>query len=213
MWTGFEVELAKEVCAAAKINCTIVETAWDGMIPALKSKKIDVIWASMSITPEREEQIAFTIPYYNDLAEFIGNKDDKFDFHPGGLKGKTVGVETSTTFATFVRKAYPEAVIKTYDSMDAATADLAAGRIDLVIADAIALEEFLGGEGGKCCENKFMPKDSIFAGGVGGGLRKEDAVLKAKLDAGIRDVYAGGQFEKLEKKYFKFDVGTLSVHK
>src|SRR4051794_21794443 len=51
VWEGFEVDLAKAVCAAGKMDCEIVETAWDGIIPALTSKKIDVIWASMTITP------------------------------------------------------------------------------------------------------------------------------------------------------------------
>ena len=58
VWEGFEVDLAKAVCKAGKMDCEIVETAWDGIIPALTSKKIDVIWASMTITPERSAQIA-----------------------------------------------------------------------------------------------------------------------------------------------------------
>jgi polar amino acid transport system substrate-binding protein len=207
-WVGFEVDLAGMVCKAAKLDCNIVATAWDGIIPALTSKKIDVIWASMTITPERSQQIAFTIPYYNTPAEFIANKDDKFEFAPGSLKGKSVGVQTSTIHAQYMQKAYPEADIKTYGTQDAADADLAAGRLDLVLADAAALDDFLAGKDGACCDVKTFPKDPIFEGGVGGGLRKEDTDLKAKLDEGIKAVYASGDYATLEKKYFKYEVGT-----
>jgi polar amino acid transport system substrate-binding protein len=207
-WVGFEVDLANMVCKAAKLDCEIVATAWDGIIPALTSKKIDVIWASMTITPERSAQIAFTIPYYNTPAEFIANKDDKFEFTPEGLKGKSIGVQTSTIHAQYVQKTYPDANIKTYGTQDAANADLAAGRLDLVLADAAALDDFLAGKDGQCCDVKTFPKDPIFEGGVGGGLRKEDTDLKAKLDAGIKAVYASGDYATLEKKYFKYEVGT-----
>ncbi|MDQ0393974.1 transporter substrate-binding domain-containing protein [Labrys monachus] len=207
-WAGFEVDLARAVCKAAQLDCEIVATAWDGIIPALQSKKIDVIWASMTITPERAQQILFTIPYYNTPAEFIANKDDTFDFSPGGLKGKAIGVQVSTIHATYVQKAYPDANIKTYATQDAANADLAAGRLDLVLADAAALDDFLAGNDGKCCETKNFPKDPIFEGGVGGGVRKEDTALKAKLDTGITAVYKSGEYATIEKKYFKYEVGT-----
>jgi polar amino acid transport system substrate-binding protein len=208
VWEGFEVDLAKAVCKAGNMDCVIVATVWDGIIPALQSKKIDVIWASMSITPEREKQISFTIPYYNAPAEFIGNKNDKFDFSKSGLNGKTVGVESNTTFAQFMQKAYPNATIKLYSTQDGATADLSAGRVDLVIADAIGLDDFLKGGGNECCERKFLPKDPLLDGGMAGGIRKDDNVLKAKFDAGIRAIYASGEFNKIEKKYFKFEVGV-----
>ncbi|SAL68274.1 extracellular solute-binding protein [Caballeronia udeis] len=208
VWEGFEVDLAKAVCKASDIDCVIVSTVWDGIIPALQSKKIDVIWASMSITPEREKKIAFTIPYYNSPAEFIGNKDDKFDFTKNGLKGTTVGVEANTTFAQFMQKAYPSATVRLYNSQDAATADLSAGRVDLVISDAVALDDFIKGGGNACCERKFLPKDPLLDSGMAGGIRKDDSALKAKFDAGIRAIYASGEFNKIEKKYFKFDVGV-----
>ena len=47
---GFEVDLANALCEIMKHNCTIVEQDWDGMIPALTSKKFDAIMAGMSIT-------------------------------------------------------------------------------------------------------------------------------------------------------------------
>ncbi|HEX3064363.1 MAG TPA: transporter substrate-binding domain-containing protein, partial [Dongiaceae bacterium] len=59
-WVGFEIDLMDAVCAQMNAKCSIVEVAWDGIIPALQAKKFDVIWSSMSITDERMKQIDFT---------------------------------------------------------------------------------------------------------------------------------------------------------
>jgi octopine/nopaline transport system substrate-binding protein len=60
---GFEIDLAKDLCKRMKINCTIVEQAWDGIIPSLTAGKYDVIMAGMSIKPKREKIISFSRAY------------------------------------------------------------------------------------------------------------------------------------------------------
>jgi polar amino acid transport system substrate-binding protein len=209
VWEGFEVDLAKAVCKAASLDCEIVETAWDGIIPALTAKKIDVIFASMTITPDREKTIDFSIPYYNTPAEFIAPKGDTVELTPDGLKGKTIGVQTGTIHADYVTKTFSAgSTVKIYNTQDEANSDLAAGRLDVVLADAAALDAFLASEPGSCCEAKGFAKDPIFDGGVGAGVRKDDGELKAKMNAGIAAVYKSGEFDTIQKKYFKYDVGT-----
>ena len=213
-WVGFEVDLMEAVCAAEKLQCEMVGTAWDGIIPSLNAKKIDVIWSSMSITPDRKKVIDFTDKYYQTPAEVIGPKGGSYkikldDF--SGLKGKTVGVQTSTIHANMVEKHFGKVSLKTYDTQDNANADLAAGRIDAVVADSIALEDFLKTDAGKeCCEKKLVIPSAfdptISGDGVGGGLRKSDTELKAKLNDAIKKVRADGTYDKLAKKYFTFDV-------
>ncbi|HXQ40936.1 MAG TPA: transporter substrate-binding domain-containing protein, partial [Candidatus Udaeobacter sp.] len=75
-WVGFEIDLMHAVCDQMKANCVLVETAWDGIIPALQEKKIDVIWSSMSITEERKQKIDFTDRYYKTPAIIIGAKSE-----------------------------------------------------------------------------------------------------------------------------------------
>lgn len=210
VWEGFEIDLAKLLCAEMKQECEIVETAWDGIIPALTSKKIDVIFASMSITEERKQTIAFSISYYNTPAAWAAAKDAAFEYTPEGLAGKTIGVQTGTIHGNFVDKYYKEkSTIKIYNTQDEANSDLAAGRIDVAIADSSALEAFLASEAGTGFEVKaYAPKDPIFGDGVGAGLRKEDTELKAKFDAAIAAIYKSGKFDELQKKYFAYDVGT-----
>ena len=213
-WVGFEVELMQAVCAAEKLDCEMVGTAWDGIIPALNAKKIDVIWSSMSITGERKQVIDFTDKYYNTPSEVIGPKGSSYKISTSdfsGLAGKTVGVQTSTIHANMVEKHFGKVNLKTYDTQDNANADLAAGRVDAVVADSVAMDDFLKSDQGKgCCESKLIiPADydrSISGDGVGGGLRKSDTNLKAKLNEGIQAIRADGTYDKIAKKYFNFDV-------
>src|SRR4249919_3395302 len=74
-WVGWEIELMDAVCRAMNETCSIVETSWDGIIPALQAKQIDVIWNSMSITDKRKEVIDFTDRYYLMPTGVVGRKE------------------------------------------------------------------------------------------------------------------------------------------
>ncbi len=200
-WVGWEVDFMNAVCADIGEKCSIEEVAWDGIIPALQAKKFDAIMSSMSITPERAKTINFSSMYYNSLAVIIGAKGADKDFSPEHLKGKNVGVQVSTTHAAYLAKYYEPkgAVVKTYATQDEANADLAAGRLDYVMADGVALDAFLTSDQGVCCEQKgAVPIDiDILGPGVGFGIRKEDSATLDKLNKGIADLAANGTFDKI----------------
>ncbi|MGR2660704.1 MULTISPECIES: transporter substrate-binding domain-containing protein [Chromobacterium] len=207
-WSGFEVELVRKLCQRLKQNCQITEVSWDGIIPALNSKKIDVIFNSMSITPEREKVIAFSLPYYYTASEFVGPKGQKTVLSPAGLKGKTLGVQSATTNANFLKKYYGAgSAIRYYNTQDELNADLVAGRVDLMLLDALAASDFLGGKDGAGLESKGLaPKDPLFGPGIGAGLRKADVALKQQFDQAILQLRADGSFDAIQKKYFKVNI-------
>jgi polar amino acid transport system substrate-binding protein len=205
-WVGWEIDLMNAVCAKAALECVLTETGWDGIIPALTSKQIDVIWSSMSITEERKQSINFTTWYYNTASAVIGQKDGDKDITPAHLSGKTIGVQVSTTHQKYSEKYFVPAgaTIKTYQTQDEANADLASGRLDYVQADAGALDAFLATEQGTaCCEMKgIVPDDKEVLGeGAGGGIRKEDTELKQKLDDAIHALAKEGEIAKITAKY------------
>ena len=68
---GFEIEYAQALCAEMKAECTLVQQDFDGLIPALQARKVDAIIASMSITEERKQRVAFTNKYYQTPARFV----------------------------------------------------------------------------------------------------------------------------------------------
>ena len=209
-WVGWEIDFINAVCAEEKLDCVITPVAWDGIIPALTTKKIDVIASSMSITDERKKTIDFSDKYYNTPTAIIGPKDKKFGATPDDLKGKVIGVQVSTVHAVYAKKHFTDAAeIKEYQTQDEANNDLAAGRLDAVQADSIALGEFLKSDQGKaCCDLKGMvaPDDEVLGPGVGAGVRKEDTDLKGKINAGIKAIRSNGKYDEISKKYFDFDI-------
>jgi polar amino acid transport system substrate-binding protein len=210
-WSGWEVELRDAVCAEMKVKCVWVEVAWDGIIPALQEKKFDVIWSSMSITDKRKEVIDFTDKYYISPAVWVGSKSDKRTFdpaNPASMDKVIVGAQNATTHAEYMQKYFKEkAEIKLYDTIDSETADLKAGRIDLMMAGGIQIAEWLKTPDGAKYEIKVkLPNDVIFGYGNGAGLRKEDTELKSKLNAAIAAVRASGKYKDITAKYFAFDI-------
>jgi polar amino acid transport system substrate-binding protein len=203
-WVGWEIDLMNAVCKQMNEKCELVEVAWDGIIPALTAKQIDVIWASMSITEERKKTIDFTNMYYNNQTHMIGQKDGDKDISPEHLKGKTIGTQVSTIHERYLQKHFPESEIKTYQTQDEANNDLAAGRLDYVQADGGALDAFLKTEQGQsCCELKGqVPDDPEILGiGAGGGVRKEDTELKEKLNKAISELAKSGEIAKITENY------------
>ena len=209
-WVGWEVDFMEAICAEAKLDCVITPVAWDGIIPALTSKKIDVIIGSMSITEERLKTIDFSDKYYNTPTAIVGPKSEKFDATPDGLAGKIIGVQVSTVHQDYANKYFgPKAAeIKEYQTQDEANQDLAAGRIDAIQADSIALGAFLKSPAGECCETKGNVVDdpAILGAGVGVGIRKGETELKEKINAAIKAIRANGTYDAFSKKYFDFDI-------
>jgi len=207
--TGFEIELGNAICKAMNETCVWTPIAWDGIIPALNSKKIDAIFASMSITAKRMKVINFSDKYYNTPAALVAPKSSSFDGSADSVKGKIVAVQVSTTHADYAKKYFADSAseVKTYQAFDEHNNDLVAGRVDAVVGDSLAFADFLSGDAGKKFEIKALLNDeAVFGKGVGVGLRKSDEDLRAKFNAAIAQVLSDGTYDGIAKKYFDFDI-------
>jgi arginine/ornithine transport system substrate-binding protein len=207
---GFDIDIAKALCKEMGMDCEFKVQDWDGLIPGLLAKKFDAIVASMSITDERKQKVDFTNKYYQTPARFVAKKGAGITVSKEGLKGKTVGVQRATIHENFVRDMFGDAVtIKAYATQDEADMDLVAGRLDLVIADAtVLLGGFLSTDAGKGFE--FVGPSYVdkkwFGEGVGIAVRKGDNELRQKLNKAIDTIRANGVYQKINAKYFDFDV-------
>lgn len=206
--TGFDVDIANALCETMQANCEIVTQEWDGMIPGLLADKYDAIIASMNITEERKKQIAFTAKYYNTPSIFMAARDSGVtDTSPEALAGKVIGVQGSTTQATFLEAKYPDSEIRTYRVVDDASADLASGRIDFVLSDKILLDAWMEAAGDDCCELVGDDiYDPLFGEGKGIGLRKEDTELREAFQKALDAILVDGTYEKINAKYFPFSI-------
>ena len=204
---GFEVELANELCAIMKAECTIVEQDWDGMIPALLMRKFDAIMAGMSITAERQKTITFSQGYADEVASLavmkgsslegidtpkainlsIGGSDVKSALATltTALAGKTIGVQTATIHQNFLESGDVGSVkVRTYKTQDEVNIDLAAGRIDAALAAAVAFTDYAEKSGKDVVLVGPTFAGGAFGNGVGVGIRKGDnSTAQGKKDA------------------------------
>jgi arginine/ornithine transport system substrate-binding protein len=207
---GFDIDIANALCAQMKAECTMVQQDWDGIIPALLARKYDAIIASMSITEERKQKVDFTNKYYQTPARFVRKKGSGLEINADALKGKRVGVQRATIHDSFLTDNYKDIVeIVQYGSQDEAYLDMQSGRVDLLLADSVALQQgFLDSEQGKDYEfvGPSFADPKWFGEGAGIALRKGETELQAKLNAAIEAIRADGTWEEIRKKYFAFDI-------
>jgi polar amino acid transport system substrate-binding protein len=206
---GFDIDIAKALCAEMKAECTFVAQDWDGIIPALLAKKYDAIVASMSITEERKKKVAFTDKYYSTPAKFIVDKKSGIsDVSVAAMKGKTIGAQGSTIHSNFLEDLYKGSTIKLYKTQDEANADLASGRLDAVLADSAVLLEWLKKKEGSCCTftGPGFNDPKYFGVGAGIAVRKGEGELVAAFNKAIAAILKNGTYKKINDKYFPFSV-------
>jgi polar amino acid transport system substrate-binding protein len=208
-WVGWEIEIIDAICTAAELDCVLTPTAWDGIIPALISGRIDAIMASMSITEDRLQSIDFSDPYYNTPTVIVGQRDIEMDSTPEGLAGRVLGVQVSTIHQTYAQTYFEGATeLRTYQTQDEANQDLAAGRIDATQADSLALEDFLNTPEGQCCEMKgaVAMDEAILGLGAGAGVRKGDDELREAINRGIALIIENGVYDEITARYFETSI-------
>lgn len=197
---GFEIDLGNAICEKAGMTCEWLINDWDSIIPNLLAGNYDLIMAGMSITDERLETIDFTQNYFPpDPSKFVAMAGTEIDF--AALSGKRVGVQGGTIQAAYAEENYAaENTVVTFATADQAMADLAAGNLDTILADGAYLEPVVAASSGAIT---FVGEDILIGNGVGGGLRKEDTELKAKLDETLTALKADGTVDELIAKWFE----------
>src|SRR5690606_10339197 len=94
---GFDIDIAKAICEQMSLKCSFSNQPWESLIPGLNLGKFDAIISAMDITEERKKRVDFSNPYFSPTGSFVGRKSANFELTPENLKGKTIGVQKSTT--------------------------------------------------------------------------------------------------------------------
>ncbi len=225
---GFEIDLGNELCKRAKFDCEFVAQDWDGIIPSLVAKKYDVIMAGMNITDKRLETINFSSVYAAGPHGFMVLKSSGIKLPTGeynlstqkadaekaieqiktALKGKVIGTQVSTTNAAFAETYFKGvAEIREYKTTEQHDLDLAAGRVDVLVAAHSAFKATMDTPSGKDMEIVGPAfSGGLLGQGVALGIRKEDTAIKAAFDEAIKSAVADGTVKALSMKWFKVDL-------
>lgn len=193
---GFDIELGKAVARELGIQPRWVNSTFDGIFPALLSRKFDMVISAVTITPERQKTLAFSDPYY-DAGQVISLRQEQPLLTVDDLSGKTVGVQINTT-AHVMMESRPGVRLKKFNSIDLAFLDLQNGRLDAVVNDAPT--------------TRYMLKQSfpslVVAGApftsehYGMAFHPDDQSLVKAVNKALAEIRASGEYDRLYAQFF-----------
>jgi polar amino acid transport system substrate-binding protein len=200
---GFDVEMITDILTSQNYTVEVQDMAFDSLIAALQTNKIDVIVAGMSITEERLQEISFSDPYFEaDQSVLIKSDSGIVINNESDLENLTVGVQTGTTgddwvFETLVNTSKtPEEKYKQYETYDLAVLDLKAGRIQIIVLDK-PVAQALSADGDLKIAYTIVTNENY-----GIGVRKGDTELLQKINTGLAELKASADWNTLVTKYF-----------
>jgi ABC-type amino acid transport substrate-binding protein len=188
-----------------------VQQEWDGMMPALRAKKFDMIVASMTISEERRKAADFSDPYYDVPSRWVARAGAFKDASPEALKGKRIIVLRNSPRAQYVAERYKASEVLLVNKETDIYMELAAGRGDIGFGSSVVSSEaFLKRPEGKgYAQVGPLVRLEGGAGGVGIAFRKGnagDSALREKVNAALKAIKADGSYKKLADAYFDFDI-------
>ena len=205
---GFDVDIANALCAEMKTECQLVKQDWDGIIPGLMAKKYDAIVASMAITPEREQKVAFTDKYEGGYSMLFGAKE-LTDSSPAALQGKVVAVQKGSIQENFAKDYYEKAgvSVRRYPDPQTALLDLNAGRVDAVVLEVGIIYETQKDPNLAAYQafGEQFKDPKYFGTGSGIAVRKADQALLAELNKALAKILANGTYKQINDKYFPYN--------
>jgi polar amino acid transport system substrate-binding protein len=203
---GLNVDLARAICLELGLACTIQVRRFDTLLPALEENRGDAIIASLAITPELRQRVAFTDRYYRTPARFAAAKNfPPDDVTPERIAGRRVAVVTGSAHEAYLRAFFAETAILSQPNLEAALALLKRGETDLVFADGIALSFWLNGTGSeKCCEFRGGPftESRYFGEGIGIAVKRDNDPLRRALNHALFRLWEKGIIADLYLRYF-----------
>lgn len=198
---GFDVKSVDWIAKEMGFKVKHQPMDWDGIIPSLKAKKIDMIASGMSITDKRREQVNFTMPYWVIAQVMVAKKDSPLTVDQILSKGNKVGVQRGTTEAKWIeenliKKAGKNFELVYYDSAPLAIEDVLNGRIV-----AAAMDDAPAKDAEKKKPVKIVGQFGMDQEEFGYAVRKEDTELLNKLNEGLKRLMASPYWEELMKQF------------
>lgn len=224
---GLDLDVIKEVCKRAELECNIVAQDWDSQIPSLLAGKFDAV-LTMGPNEERRKVIDFSDPYVITPNTFLVAADGPLTKLPhtgenlntdteegkkaiadikDALKGMTLGASLSTSQLKFVEQNFGDVVeIKTYKSSEQVQLDIEGGRLDGQFDNVVFARDRADASKGTLATSGPLLVGGIQATNVCIGLRKEEPELKAILDKALGEMAKDGTLAELSTKWFKTDL-------
>jgi polar amino acid transport system substrate-binding protein len=205
---GYDPDIIAEMMPTLGAKAQLIDTAWNGIIPALYAGKFDCIVSAMTITKERAEKVLFSMPYADASNVIFLRADDTAIKTADDLSGKIIGVQLGSAAAviskTFEDKLKAKGLpgykeVKQYEHYPEAYQDLLNKRVDAVVNAKSTLMVVMNDAPGKF---KMLGGVSGVTAYFGMAFRKEDTALQAFFNGQLADMKKDGRLAKLQQKWF-----------
>ncbi len=202
---GYDADVAKLLAKDLGVKANIVPVTGPNRIPFLLTNKVDVLVASLAITPERAKQVQFSQPYAAATIVLYGKTGANIK-SAADLKGVRVGVARASTQDVAVTKAAPEGTeIRRFDDDASAMQALISGQVDAIGCSVTVAAQIAKRVPANTFENKF----NLLQQAMGIALRPgQDDLYKAVNDFAARNT-ANGELNKLYQKWLGTDLPKL----
>ena len=203
---GFDIDMAREAAKRAGLTVELKPIDWSAKESELNSKRVDMLWNGLTITPQRQQQLLLSKPYMDNHQIIVVRPDGGINTK-ADLADKVVAVQDGSSAVEAVEaepnvaKSFKE--LKKYADNVTALMDVSAKRVDALVVDEVVGRYYVAK---KPNEYKVL-EDNFGTEQYGVAFRKEDQALQQKIQKALDSMKADGTSAKIATKWFGKDVG------
>ena len=194
---GVDIDIAKEIAKELGKELVIKDVSFDFVINEVKSGKADFAAAGISITPEREEEVDFTMEYTTSNQVVVVKKDSSIkDFDD--IKNKKIAVQLGTVADLYVEENYKKATVVSHKKYLSAVEDVKTGKADCIIMDELPAKAIVAEN-----DNLKILDGVLFQDKYGMIVKKGNAELKEQINKVLERMVNDGTIDNLVLKHSK----------
>ena len=194
-FVGCDIWLAQQVADALGVELEVMDMAFDGIIPAVKSNQVDIGIAAFTVDEERAKEIDFTDMYQKDEQMLIVKKGNEEVYTTKeSLAGQQVGAQRGTTQSKLIQSALPDSKLFELDKWPTLAMEVANGNIAAIVVDGAVGQNLIATNDGIAQANfTFSEEEASFGKAAVVAKGKDD--LKELVNAVIANVTSEGSFD------------------
>lgn len=194
---GIDAEIAQAIADKLGMKLEIKDMEFDSLIPAVKSKSIDLVLAGMTVNEERKQSVNFSDSYSTGVQVVIVKENSEIKT-VDDLKGKKIGVQAGTTGDAYCSDDFGEENVKQFSNGSLAVAALANGQVDCVVIDNEPAKNYVAANSGlKILDTEYVTEDYAIA------ISKDNDDLLKKVNDALKELKDDGTVGKIVGKYIK----------
>lgn len=204
--SGFNVDLARAICAELAVTCAFQTAAFDQVADALDQGRAEAAVAGLVASPASRATLDFSERYLGTPARFVGKRQETLQAAtPEAVASKKVAVVSRTAHEAYLRSFFNEAAIRPYPDLKAAQEALKSGAVDLLFADGITMALWLNGaDSAACCRFVGGPftESRFFGEGFSVAVKDGNDTLRHAMDFALQRIWEKGVYTDLYLRWF-----------